>query len=191
MRWLVVGLGNPGTEYESTRHNVGAMVVAKIATSAGVKFSSHKSQSQIAEIKRGVGVDVPTLLLARTHSYMNESGGAVAGLSQYFDIPADRVIALHDELDIPFSAIRVKFGGGDNGHNGLKSITQSLGTANYYRIRLGIGRPPGQQDPGDFVLKQFSSTEKKELDLFLARAEDAIDSLISKGLERTQQDFNS
>ena len=122
---------------------------------------------------------------------MNESGGAVAGLSQYFDIPADRVIALHDELDIPFSAIRVKFGGGDNGHNGLKSITQSLGTANYYRIRLGIGRPPGQQDPGDFVLKQFSSTEKKELDLFLARAEDAIDSLISKGLERTQQDFNS
>jgi PTH1 family peptidyl-tRNA hydrolase len=191
MRWLVVGLGNPGTEYESTRHNVGAMVVAKIATSAGVKFSSHKSQSQIAEIKRGVGVDVPTLLLARTHSYMNESGGAVAGLSQYFDIPAERVIALHDELDIPFSAIRVKFGGGDNGHNGLKSITQSLGTANYYRIRLGIGRPPGQQDPGDFVLKQFSSTEKKELDLFLARAEDAIDSLISKGLERTQQDFNS
>jgi PTH1 family peptidyl-tRNA hydrolase len=191
MRWLVVGLGNPGTEYESTRHNVGAMVVAKIATSAGVKFSSHKSQSQIAEIKRGVGVDVPTLLLARTHSYMNESGGAVAGLSQYFDIPADRVIALHDELDIPFSAIRVKFGGGDNGHNGLKSVTQSLGTANYYRIRLGIGRPPGQQDPGDFVLKQFSSTEKKELHLFLARAEDAIDSLISKGLERTQQDFNS
>jgi PTH1 family peptidyl-tRNA hydrolase len=191
MRWLVVGLGNPGTEYESTRHNVGAMVVAKIATSAGVKFSSHKSQSQIAEIRRGVGVDVPTLLLARTHSYMNESGGAVAGLSQYFDIPAERVIALHDELDIPFSAIRVKFGGGDNGHNGLKSITQSLGTANYYRIRLGIGRPPGQQDPGDFVLKQFSSTEKKELDLFLARAEDAIDSLISKGLERTQQDFNS
>lgn len=191
MRWLVVGLGNPGTEYESTRHNVGAMVVAKIATSAGVKFSSHKSQSQIAEIKRGVGVDVPTLLLARPHSYMNESGRAVAGLSQYFDIPADRVIALHDELDIPFSAIRVKFGGGDNGHNGLKSITQSLGTANYYRIRLGIGRPPGQQDPGDFVLKQFSSTEKKELDLFLARAEDAIDSLISKGLERTQQDFNS
>lgn len=191
MRWLVVGLGNPGTEYESTRHNVGAMVVAKIATSAGVKFSSHKSQSQIAEIKRGVGVEVPTLLLARTHSYMNESGGAVAGLSQYFDIPAERVIALHDELDIPFSAIRVKFGGGDNGHNGLKSITQSLGTANYYRIRLGIGRPPGQQDPGDFVLKQFSSTEKKELDFFLARAEDAIDSLISKGLERTQQDFNS
>jgi PTH1 family peptidyl-tRNA hydrolase len=191
MRWLVVGLGNPGTEYESTRHNVGAMVVAKVATSAGVKFSSHKSQSQIAEIRRGVGVDVPTLLLARTHSYMNESGGAVAGLSQYFDIPAERVIALHDELDIPFSAIRVKFGGGDNGHNGLKSITQSLGTANYYRIRLGIGRPPGQQDPGDFVLKQFSSTEKKELDLFLARAEDAIDSLISKGLERTQQDFNS
>ncbi|NDF10699.1 MAG: aminoacyl-tRNA hydrolase [Actinobacteria bacterium] len=191
MRWLVVGLGNPGTEYESTRHNVGAMVVVKIATSAGVKFSSHKSQSQIAEIKRGVGVDVPTLLLARPHSYMNESGGAVAGLSQYFDIPAERVIALHDELDIPFSAIRVKFGGGDNGHNGLKSITQSLGTANYYRIRLGIGRPPGQQDPGDFVLKQFSSTEKKELDLFLARAEDAIDSLISKGLERTQQDFNS
>ena len=191
MRWLVVGLGNPGTEYESTRHNIGAMVVANIANSAGVKFSSHKSQSQIAEIKRGIGADVPALLLARPHSYMNESGGAIARLSQYFDIPADRVIALHDELDIPFSAIRVKFGGGDNGHNGLKSITQSLGTANYYRIRLGIGRPPGQQDPGDFVLKQFSGTEKKELDLFLARAEDAIDSLISKGLERTQQDFNS
>ena len=191
MRWLVVGLGNPGTEYESTRHNIGAMVVEKIAASSGVKFTSHKTQSQIAEIKRGIGIDQPTFLLARPNSYMNDSGSAVAGLSQYFEIPAERVIALHDELDIPFAAIRVKLGGGDNGHNGLKSITQSLGTNNYFRIRLGVGRPPGQQDPGDFVLKKFSSVEKKELELFLARAEDAIDSLVTKGLERTQQDFNS
>ena len=191
MRWLVVGLGNPGTEYELTRHNIGAMVVEKIAVAAGVKFTSHKTQSHIAEIKRGIGIDQPTFLLARPNSYMNDSGSAVAGLSQYFDIPAERVIALHDELDIPFAAIRVKLGGGDNGHNGLKSITQSLGTNNYFRIRLGVGRPPGQQDPGDFVLKKFNSVEKKELELFLARAEDAIDSLVTKGLERTQQDFNS
>ena len=191
MRWLVVGLGNPGTEYESTRHNIGAMVVEKIATSSGVKFTSHKTQSHIAEIKRGIGIDQPTFLLARPNSYMNDSGSAVAGLSQYFEIPAERVIALHDELDIPFAAIRVKLGGGDNGHNGLKSITQSLGTNNYFRIRLGVGRPPGQQDPGDFVLKKFNSVEKKELEIFLARAEDAISSLATKGLERTQQDFNS
>lgn len=194
MRWLVVGLGNPGSEYAQTRHNVGAMLVEKIAHSAGAKFSSHKTRAHIAQIKRGAfqsGSDATTVILARPHSYMNESGEATSALAKYFDIPPENIIVAHDELDIPFAAIRVKLGGGDNGHNGLKSITQSLGTAQYFRIRLGIGRPPGQQDPADYVLKNFSSSEKKALDIFLATAEDCVNSLIDFGLERTQQDFNS
>lgn len=191
MRWLIVGLGNPGSEYAQTRHNVGAMLVERIAHSAGLKFTSHKTQAQIAEVKRGVGANLTTLILARPNSYMNESGNATSALAKYFDIPPEHIIVVHDELDIPFSAIRVKLGGGDNGHNGLKSVTQSLASANYYRLRLGVGRPPGQQDPADFVLKNFSSAEKKELEHFLSRAEDAMSSLITYGLERTQQDFNS
>ena len=161
------------------------------AAQSEAKFSSHKARADIAETRLGVGGETPVLILARPRSYMNESGGPVKGLADYFSIAPDQIIVIHGELDIDFNSIRVKLGGGDNGHNGLKSITQSMGSGEYYRIRMGIGRPLGQQDPADFVLKQFASQEKKDLEVFLAEGGDAIESLITQGLEKTQQDFNS
>ncbi|MEY3399717.1 MAG: hypothetical protein RLZZ486_185 [Actinomycetota bacterium] len=190
-RWLIVGLGNPGPEYEKTRHNIGAMVVNQMATTAGAKFSSHKARANVAEFKLGFGGDAPALVVATLRCYMNESGGPTKALADFYKIKGDHIIIAHDELDIPFQAIRVKFGGGDNGHNGLKSITSALGSADYFRLRVGIGRPPGQQDPADFVLKPFSSAEKKSLDEFLITGGQAVESLVQFGLEKTQQNFNS
>ena len=190
-RWLVIGLGNPGEEYEKTRHNVGAMLAAHMAQVAGVKFSSHKARANVAEFRLGVGAETPSLVLATLRCYINESGGPTKALADFYKVKGDHIIVAHDELDIPFQAIRVKFGGGDNGHNGLKSITSALGSGDYFRLRLGIGRPPGQQDPGDFVLKPFSSNERKTLEEFLITGSDAVESLIENGLEKTQQNFNS
>ena len=189
-RWLVIGLGNPGEEYENTRHNVGAMLATHMAKVAGVKFSSHKARAFVAEFRLGVGADTPSLVVATLKCYMNESGGPTKALADFYKVRGDHIIVAHDELDIPFQATRVKFGGGDNGHNGLKSITSALGSGDYFRLRLGIGRPPGQQDPGDFVLKPFSSNERKSLDEFLITGSDAVESLIQYGLEKTQQNFN-
>lgn len=189
-RWLVVGLGNPGEEYEKTRHNIGAMLAHQMASGANVKFSSHKARANVAEYRLGVGVDTPSIVVATLRCYMNESGGPTKALADFYKVHGDHIIIAHDELDIPFHATRVKFGGGDNGHNGLKSITSALGSGDYYRIRLGIGRPPGQQDPGDFVLKPFASSERKELSEFLITATHAVESLINDGLEKTQQNFN-
>jgi PTH1 family peptidyl-tRNA hydrolase len=138
----------------------------------------------------GVGTDVPSLVVAQLHCYMNESGGPTKALADFYKIAGDHIIVAHDELDIPFQAIRVKFGGGDNGHNGLKSITSALGTADYFRLRLGIGRPPGEQNPADFVLKPFSSAERKTMEEFLITGEQAVESLVRYGLEKTQQNFN-
>ena len=190
-RWLVIGLGNPGEEYEKTRHNVGAMLAAHMAQVAGVKFSSHKARANFAEFRLGVGAETPSLVVATLRCYMNESGGPTKALADFYKVKGDHIIVAHDELDIPFQAIRVKFGGGDNGHNGLKSITSALGSGDYFRLRLGIGRPPGQQDPGDFVLKPFSSNERKSLEEFLITCSDAVESLIENALEKTQQNFNS
>ncbi|CAB4871601.1 unannotated protein [freshwater metagenome] len=189
--WLVVGLGNPGDQYAATRHNVGQMVIDELAKRHNVKFSSHKSRTDVAAYKLGVGVDAFSIILAKSKSYMNESGGPVKALAQFYSVEPAKIIVLHDELDIPFAAIRSKIAGGDNGHNGLKSLTSSLGTAEYFRVRLGIGRPMGEQDPGDFVLKAFSQVEKKDLGEFLDRGADVVESLIEKGLEFTQQKFNS
>lgn len=189
-RWLVIGLGNPGEEYENTRHNVGAMLAAHMAKVADAKFSSHKARAFVAEFRLGVGVDTPSLVVATLKCYMNQSGGPTKALADFYKVRGDHIIVAHDELDIPFQATRVKFGGGDNGHNGLKSITSALGSGDYFRLRLGIGRPPGQQDPGDFVLKSFSSNERKMLDEFLITGSDAVESLIQHGLEKTQQNFN-
>jgi PTH1 family peptidyl-tRNA hydrolase len=189
--WLIVGLGNPGEQYAATRHNVGQMVIDELAKRHNVKFGSHKSRTEIAAYKLCVGVDALSVILAKSHSYMNESGGPVKALAQFYSIEPEKIIVLHDELDIPFAAIRSKIAGGDNGHNGLKSLTSSLGTAEYFRVRLGIGRPMGQQDPGDFVLKAFSKEEKKDLGEFLDRGADVVESLMEKGLEFTQQRFNS
>ena len=189
-RWLLIGLGNPGEEYEKTRHNVGAMLATHMATSSGTKFTSHKARANVAEFRLGVGGDAPAIVVATLRCYMNDSGGPTKSLADFYKIAGDHIIVAHDELDIPYQATRVKFGGGDNGHNGLKSITSALGSGDYFRLRLGIGRPPGQQDPADFVLKPFSSAERKTLEEFLTTGEQAAESLIRYGLEKTQQNFN-
>ena len=121
---------------------------------------------------------------------MNESGGAVSTLAKFYKVPPERIIAVHDELDIPYGALRIKLGGGDNGHNGLRSMRSSLGTGDFYRVRVGIGRPPGRQDPADFVLSNYSATERKELEINVVEAADAVESLVADGLEKTQQRFN-
>lgn len=191
MTWLVVGLGNPGDQYAATRHNIGQMVIDELARRHSVKFSSHKSRTDIAAFKLGVGIDAHSVIIGKSKSYMNETGGPVKALANFYSVEPTKIIALHDELDIPFAAIRTKLAGGDNGHNGLKSMTSSFGTPNYYRIRLGIGRPMGQQDPADFVLKAFSKVEQKDLAEFIDRGADVVESLITKGLEATQSAFNS
>ena len=191
MTWLVVGLGNPGDQYAATRHNVGQMVIDQLVKRHSVKLASHKSRTHIAAYKLGVGIDAHQIILAKSHSYMNETGGPMKALANFYSVEPENIIALHDELDIGFAAIRTKLGGGDNGHNGLKSMTSAFDTPDYYRVRLGIGRPMGQQDPADFVLKQFSKEEKKELDEFIERGADVVEFLIEKGLELTQGKFNS
>jgi PTH1 family peptidyl-tRNA hydrolase len=191
MTWLVVGLGNPGDEYAATRHNVGQMVIDELAKRHNIKFSSHKSRTDVAAYKLGVGIDAHSIILAKSKSYMNESGGPIKALASFYSVEPANIIVLHDELDIGFAAIRSKIAGGDNGHNGLKSLTSSFGTAEYYRVRLGIGRPMGQQDPADFVLKQFSKEEKRDLGEFLDRGADVVEFLITEGLEKTQTKFNS
>ena len=191
MTWLVAGLGNPGDQYAATRHNVGQMVIDQLVKRHSIKLASHKSRTHIAAYKLGVGIDAHQIILAKSHSYMNESGGPIKALANFYSVEPEKIIALHDELDIGFAAIRTKLGGGDNGHNGLKSMTSAFDTPDYYRVRLGIGRPMGQQDPADFVLKQFSKEEKKDLEEFIERGADVVEFLIEQGLELTQGKFNS
>ncbi len=191
--WLVVGLGNPGPSYAGHRHNVGYLVVDELASRLGSPLRSHKSgRADVVEGRLGPpGSQGPRVVLARPRCYMNEIGGPVKALATFYKVPPARVIAIHDELDIPFDTMRVKLGGGDNGHNGLKSIRSSLGTGDFYRVRVGIGRPPGRQDVADFVLSHYSTAERKVLPFGVDRAADAVESLVTEGLERTQQQFNS
>ena len=191
--WLVVGLGNPGPAYAGHRHNVGYLVDDVLAQRMGSPFRAHKSgRADVVEGRLGpVGAEAPRVVLARARSYMNESGGAVSTLAKFYKVPPERIIAVHDELDIPYGALRIKLGGGDNGHNGLRSMRSSLGTGDFYRVRVGIGRPPGRQDPADFVLSNYSATERKELEINVVEAADAVESLVADGLEKTQQRFNS
>jgi PTH1 family peptidyl-tRNA hydrolase len=184
--WLVVGLGNPGPEYAGNRHNIGFMVVDLLAERIGGKFKSHKSRSQVLE-GRLTGQRV---VLAKPMSFMNTSGGPVTALRDFYKVAADRLVVVHDELDIPYATLRLKRGGGDNGHNGLKSITKSLGPE-YYRVRCGVGRPPGRMEVATYVLRDFSSTERKELDWFVDRAADSVEALLAEGLERAQSTYNS
>jgi len=190
--WLVVGLGNPGPAYAGHRHNVGYLVDDVLAERMGSPFRAHKSgRADVVEGRLGpVGAETPRVVLARARSYMNESGGAVSTLAKFYKVPPERIIAVHDELDIPYGALRIKLGGGDNGHNGLRSMRSSLGTGDFYRVRVGIGRPPGRQDPADFVLSNYSATERKDLDINVVEAADAVESLVADGLEKTQQRFN-
>jgi peptidyl-tRNA hydrolase, PTH1 family len=190
--WLIVGLGNPGPEYAATRHNVGAMVVDLVAERTRSRMARHKrAHAQAAEGRFGLPGSQTHIVLASPMSYMNESGGPVKALMSFYNVPAERMIVVHDELDIPFSSIRVKFGGGDNGHNGLKSIRRAIGSGDFFRVRVGIGRPPGRQDPADYVLKPFSSTERKDLSEMLDRSADAVETLAVEGLEPAQNRFNA
>ncbi len=183
--FLVVGLGNPGPSYAGNRHNVGAMVLDELAVRAGIRLSPGKGAR--ARSLTGEGrLAGRRVVLARPTTYMNESGGPVRGLLDYHHLPVTDLVVLHDELDIPFSAVRLKRGGGEGGHNGLRSISRSTGTRDYLRVRVGIGRPPGRQDPADFVLKDFSGAERKELDLLVAEAADAVEELLARGLEAAQ-----
>ncbi|WP_433467185.1 aminoacyl-tRNA hydrolase [Spirillospora sp. CA-128828] len=185
--WLVVGLGNPGPSYAKNRHNAGFMVLDVLAARAGGKFRSHRARADVLE-GRLAGARV---VLAKPRSFMNESGGPVKGLCDFFKVPVERLIVVHDELDIPFGAVRLKQGGGDNGHNGLRSVTKSLGAKDYLRVRFGVGRPPGRMDPAAFVLKDFSAAERKDLDLEVDRAADAVEALLSGGLAAAQNAFHA
>jgi PTH1 family peptidyl-tRNA hydrolase len=167
------------------------MVIDELIRRHSIKLSSHKSRTEISAYKLGVGENVQSIILAKSKGYMNESGGPIKALANFYSIETQNIIALHDELDIGFSTIRSKFAGGDNGHNGLKSMTSAFDTPDYFRVRLGIGRPMGQQDPADFVLKAFSKIEQKDVGEFIVRGADVVESLITQGLERTQSAFNT
>jgi PTH1 family peptidyl-tRNA hydrolase len=190
--WLVVGLGNPGPAYAGNRHNVGHLVTDELARRMGSGWRAQKaSRSDVVEGRLGApGTTSPRVVLGRPRCYMNEYGGPVKALASFYKVPVGRIIAIHDELDIDFGTLRTKLGGGDNGHNGLKSMRSSLGSGEFYRVRAGIGRPPGRQSPADFVLSDYTSAERKELPLQVDEAADAVESLITDGLEVTQQRFN-
>ncbi|MBT3167487.1 aminoacyl-tRNA hydrolase [Streptomyces sp. Vc74B-19] len=190
--WLIVGLGNPGPGYAMNRHNVGFMVADLLAERMGGRFKrAAKAQAQVVEGRVGSpGPGSRRVVLVKPMSYMNLSGGPVNALRDFYKVPVDRVVAVHDELDIDYGTLRLKLGGGDNGHNGLKSLTGAFGRE-YHRVRCGIGRPPGRMQVADFVLKDFSSAERKELDWFVDRAADAVECLVTEGLERAQSAYNS
>ena len=192
--WLIVGLGNPGPSYAGHRHNVGAMVVAELAARAGASLRSHKARAVAAEVRIGTlpgGAPGPRAVIATPLSYMNESGGPVAGLMSFYKVPVEQLVVIHDDLDIPFADVRLKLGGGEGGHNGLRSITKSVGTRDYLRVRVGIGRPPGRMDAADYVLHDFSSTERSEVPLLISNAADALERLVAEGLLAAQQQWHS
>ncbi|TWP38677.1 aminoacyl-tRNA hydrolase [Leekyejoonella antrihumi] len=187
--WLIVGLGNPGVEHAGNRHNVGAMAIDELAGRSGSNLRAHRARARAAEVRIGTapgGAPGPKAVIAVPMSYMNECGGPVAGLMKFFNVPAERLIVIHDDLDLDFGRIRLKQGGGDGGHNGLKSITRSAGSKDYLRVRVGIGRPPGRMDPARYVLRNFSASERGELDFLLPDVADAIELLIEQGLESAQ-----
>jgi PTH1 family peptidyl-tRNA hydrolase len=190
--WLVVGLGNPGARYAGNRHNVGQMVVEQLAADLGAKLSAHRSRAQVAEARLPPSGGRPgaRLVLAAPTSYMNESGGQVVAAVRFFKVPPDRLLVVHDELDLPFGDVMLKRGGGEGGHNGLRSVSTSLGTRDYGRLRVGIGRPPGRMDPADFVLRDFATVERKELPFVLADAVDAVTGVLEHGWERAQNVVN-
>ena len=184
--WLVLGLGNPGPSYAGNRHNAGHLVLGLLAERAGGRFKAHKGRADVVE-GRLEGVRT---VLAKPKSYMNISGGPAAALRDFFRVPIERIVVVHDDLDIAYGALRLKRGGGDNGHNGLRSLTSSLGSKEYLRVRFGIGRPPGRQDPADFVLRDFSAVERKTLPLHVDRAADAVEALLTGSLEAAQNTFH-
>lgn len=190
--WLVIGLGNPGPQYADTRHNIGALAVEALTSSLQGSLSAHRRcRAEVFEGRLGpLGHGASRIVTARSRGFMNESGGPVACLMEFYKVPLEQVVVLHDELDLPLGGLRIKLGGGDNGHNGLRSMRRSLGSGDFYRIRLGIGRPPGRQDPADFVLRAFAGPERTEVDLLVGEAVDAVEVLVRQGLAEAQNQFN-
>jgi peptidyl-tRNA hydrolase, PTH1 family len=189
-RWLVAGLGNPGRQCAGNRHNVGFLVADLLAQRMGARFSRHKRV--VAEVAEGrLGYGGPPLVVAKPMTFMNLSGGPVSGLSRFYKIPPERIIAVYDEIELPYGTVRGRFGGGEAGHNGLRSLTKSLSTKDLYRIRFGVGRPPGRQDPADWVLSDFSAAERKDLDYLVDRTADFVEAIITKGLEPAQNAFHA
>jgi PTH1 family peptidyl-tRNA hydrolase len=192
--WLVVGLGNPGPAFASQRHNVGYRVADEMARRMSARFSAKRGmRAEVAEGRIGLPGDDRSsrLVLAKSRTFMNESGAAVSRLLSYYKLQPAQMIVVHDELDIDLGQLRVKFAGGDNGHNGLRSIRQSLGTGDFFRVRIGVGRPPGRQDPADFLLSNFPASAREDVEIEIGRAADAVESLVLVGLDRTQSAFNS
>ncbi|MBY6062480.1 aminoacyl-tRNA hydrolase [Microbacterium esteraromaticum] len=187
--WLIVGLGNPGPRYAPTRHNIGQMVLDELADRRGDRFREHKAGARVVETWLRPGGD--RLVLAKPNSYMNTSGTPVAALARFYSVDPERVLVIHDELDIPFDSIRMKTGGGHGGHNGVRDVARALGTADFPRVRAGIGRPPGRQDPADWVLAPFGSVEQKRLPIFLSDLADAVEQLVDEGLLAAQQKHHS
>lgn len=187
--WLVAGLGNPGRAYAGNRHNVGFLVADLLATRIGARFARHKrAAAAVAEGRLGLGG--PRLVLAKPLTYMNLSGGPVAGLSRFYKIPPGRIVAVYDEIDLPYGTLRAKLGGGEAGHNGVRSLAQSLSTKDFLRVRFGVGRPPGRRDPADWVLSDFSAAERKELDYLVDRTADLVETIIIDGLEPAQNRYH-
>lgn len=192
--FAVVGLGNPGAQYAHTRHNTGHMVLEELVRRMGGTLSAHRASGTHATSARiGVGPGVPgeQVILAESDSYMNTSGGPVKALLAYFNVPVENLIVIHDDLDLPFGTLRLKRGGGEGGHNGLKSISQACGSRDYVRMRCGIGRPPGRQDPADYVLKPFSAAERKVMDRIVGDAADAVEDTLLRGLQAAQLRLHS
>jgi PTH1 family peptidyl-tRNA hydrolase len=188
--WLVVGLGNPGPQYAGNRHNVGQMVLDVLARRMNGTFTSHKARAQVLDGRLGTlpgGAPGPRAILAKPGSYMNVSGGPVGALVKFYDVDPSHLLVVHDELDLPADTLRLKQGGGEGGHNGLKSISSAIGTKDYVRLRVGIGRPPGRMDPADYVLKDFPAAERAELGVTLEEAADAVEEVLALGLEKAQQ----
>ena len=187
-RWLIAGLGNPGPQYAGNRHNAGFMVADLLAARAGARFK--RDRSSRAEVAVGT-LDGHAVTLGKPKTFMNASGGPVASLRSFYKVPPERIVVVHDELDVPFGAIRLKLGGGDNGHNGLRAVTAALGTRDYYRVRMGIGRPAGRMDAADFVLHDFSAAERGLLPELLGRCADAVQALLCGGLAAAQNEFHA
>jgi len=183
--WLIVGLGNPGPRYEATRHNIGQMVVDELARRRGEGFREHKGGARVVETWLRPGAD--KLVLAKPNSFMNVSGTPVAALARFYSVPPERTVVVHDELDIPFDALKLKTGGGHGGHNGVRDVARAIGTADFPRVRVGIGRPPGRQDPADWVLSPFGKAERETLGVLVADAADAVELLVAEGLLAAQQ----
>jgi peptidyl-tRNA hydrolase, PTH1 family len=191
--WLVVGLGNPGPAFASHRHNIGYRVVEELARRMQLRFRVVRGiRAEVADGRiEPPGGDSPRLILAKSRTFMNETGWAVTRLLAYYKLKPPQMIVVHDELDIDVGQLRVKFGGGDNGHNGLRSIRAALGTGDFYRVRIGVGRPPGRQDPADFLLSDIPASAREDIEVEIGRAADAVESLVALGLDRTQNVFNS